>query len=395
MPPPSPGRQVVAVAMSGGVDSSVAAGLCVAAGYDVVGIMLRLWTEPGAEGTNRCCTPDAVDDARAVADRLEIPFHLLDITDEFKSAVVDDFLASAAAGDTPNPCFTCNRKVRFGLLLSRALAVGADLLATGHYARVEHVDDRWRLLRGVDPGKDQSYVLHRLDQDRLSRAMFPLGPLLKPDVRRLAEAMELPVAQRADSVDLCWVGDKGLPGFLARHMSQDALAPGPILGPDGNEVGRHEGLPRYTLGQRRGLGVALGAPAYVVGRDVARNALIVGPDEMLWTRELRVRTMHWIAGEPPADALAGDGAPFDDAFRPVEGDEGVHSRASSPGMRVTAQIRYRAAAAPARLRATADGGAWLRFDEPVRAPTRGQGLVAWRGDEVVGGGPIATDAAAA
>jgi tRNA-specific 2-thiouridylase len=370
LPPPSDGRRTVAIAMSGGVDSSVAAALCVAAGFETFGIMLRLWSEPGATGANRCCTPDAVADAQAVADVLGIPFYVQDVAQDFKRAVVDDFLAAAARGDTPNPCFACNRRVRFGLLLERARAVGADLLATGHYARVDQVaDGRWRLRRGLDPAKDQSYVLHQLDQARLSRALFPVGGMAKPDVRRLAEAVGLPVADRADSVDLCWVGEGGLGGFLERHLSEEHRRPGPILDEEGREVGRHEGLPRYTLGQRKGLGVALGKPVYVVARDAARNALVVGTNEALWAREVRVGAMHWQSGAPPVVVGAAVESP-------------------GPGLPVLGQVRYGAAATSARLWPTADGGARVLFDEPVRAPTPGQGLVLWLGDEVLGGGPI-------
>lgn len=353
----------IAVAMSGGVDSSVAAALLAAQGHRVFGIMLHLWAEPGAEGhANRCCTPDAVDDARAVADALDIPFSVIDIRDAFKATIVDGYLAAAAAGDTPNPCFDCNRRVRFGLLLDQALALGADALATGHYARTARRPDGTVMLqRGVDDAKDQSYVLHALDQAQLARARFPLGGLTKAEVRAAAARFGLPVAQRPDSVDLCWTAADGASGFLGRQLPPSALAPGPIVDAAGRTLGTHRGLPRYTIGQRRGLGVAVGAPLFVVGRDAARNALVVGDEGALAAREVTVRRMHYCSGRPPEGPL-----------------------------RVTAQVRYRAAAAPAELVPRPDGGAVVRFDAPVRAPAPGQGLVAWADDgvTVVGGGPI-------
>lgn len=362
-------RPVVAVAMSGGVDSSVAAALCVAAGAEVVGIMLRPWAEPGTTAANRCCTAGAVDDARMVADRLDIPFRVLDIVDAFKATVVDPFVAAAAAGDTPNPCFTCNRAIRFGLLRGHALALGADLVATGHYARVTHEPDgAWALRRGIDATKDQSYVLHALDQASLANALFPLGGLPKARVRALASALGLGVADRPDSVDLCWVGDDGVAGFLSRHLPEGAARPGPIVDASGRVVGTHRGLPLYTLGQRRGLGVATGAPAYVVERDAASNTLRLGPDVALAVREARVRSMHWSAGMPP------DGP-----------------------IRAAVQVRYRAQAVGALVTPRADGGADMRFDVPQRAVTQGQGLVAWdaANDRVLGGGAIAADGGAA
>jgi tRNA-specific 2-thiouridylase len=346
--------------MSGGVDSSVAAALAVEAGYRVFGIMLRLWAEPGAERANRCCTLGAIDDARAVANLLDIPFQVLDIRREFRQLVVEPFLAAAANGDTPNPCFRCNRQVRFGLLLRQARALGADYLATGHYARVERTaGGGWRLLRGVDRAKDQSYMLHRLGQDALAHAMFPVGGHDKAAVRELAARFRLPVASRADSVDLCWVGPDGVQGFLSRNLPPEAVQPGRIVDRDGTPLGRHEGLPLYTRGQRRGLAVAVGEPRYVVERRTVTNELVVGPAEALLADCVRVADVHWVAGTPP------------DAPRIVE-----------------AQIRYRAAAAQGTLSLEGPDGATVRFDRPQRAPTPGQGLVIYDGDEVLGGGRI-------
>lgn len=355
-----PRGAVVAVAMSGGVDSSVAAALCAAAGHRVFGVMLRLWSEPGARGANKCCTPAAMDDARSVAARLDIPFQVLDIAADFERLVVAPFVEASAEGETPNPCFTCNRQVRFELLLERARALGADYLATGHYARVRRqADGVLTLLRGVDRAKDQSYMLHRLGQAQLARACFPLGELRKPQVRGLAESFGLPVARRADSVDLCWTGPEGLAGFLGRHLPAGAAQPGPIVDQAGRELGRHRGLPYYTLGQRHGLGIAAGQPLYVLQRERATNALVVGPAEALGRRRLALRAMHWVAGHAPDGPVA-----------------------------VTAQVRYRAPDAPATLRPGPDGRAEVCFEAPQRAPTPGQGLVAYRGEAVLGGGVI-------
>lgn len=355
-----PDRPVVAVAMSGGVDSSVAAALCVAAGLPVVGIMLRLWAEPGAGGANKCCTLGAVDDARAVADQLGIPFSVLDVSELFKTTVVDAFVAAAAALDTPNPCFGCNRHMRFGHLLAQARALGADYLVTGHYARlVIDAAGRVHLHRARDAGKDQSYVLHRLGPEQLAHALFPLGELPKPQVRELARGFGLPVAERPDSVDLCWVGPDGVAGFLRRSPDGPALVPGPILDRAGHELGRHGGLPLYTLGQRRGLGIATGEPLFVVAKDVAANALVVGSAADLLVREVLARDWHWVAGTPPT-------LPH----------------------RVTAQIRYRAPALAGTLEAAPDGCLRMLFDSPQRAPAPGQGLVVYDDDECLGGGRI-------
>jgi len=349
--------------MSGGVDSSVAAALCVGAGHRVLGVMLRLWAEEtAADGANRCCAPDALADAAAVAETLGIPFSVIDARERFKSEVVDRFTASSAVGDTPNPCLGCNRRVRFGFLLDRALALGADALVTGHYARLAPgADGDVRLLRGVDREKDQSYVLSRLDQDQLARARFPLGEMHKSDVRRMAEEIGLHVSGRSDSVDLCWTGDGGVSGFLARHLPPGAARPGPIVDTAGRQVGEHRGLPYYTLGQRRGLGLSQGRPVYVVGRSADLNELVVGPAAELDAVEVPTRDVHWISGVAPDSPIA-----------------------------VTAQVRYRAPAAPAEVVVGPGRTAVVRFAEPQLAPTPGQAVVFYDGDECLGGGIIAS-----
>ena len=372
--------RTVVVAMSGGVDSSVAAALCVEAGHDVVGIMLRLWAEPGATGANKCCTLGAIDDAEAVAARLGIPFSVLDITDRFYDVVVKGFVEQAARLETPNPCFTCNREIRFGFLADQAVALGADYLATGHYARVRRDDaGSYWLHRGLDPMKDQSYVLYRLSQPQLARAMFPVGELTKTEVRAQARRFGLEVASRPDSVDLCWTGPDGVRGFLTRQLAarepldegpgprssappaaSGGLRPGPIVdGETGALLGRHEGLALYTVGQRKGLGIAIGTPRYVLEQRAADNTLVVGSPEALLAADLHVGNMHWTAGHPPA-------APFS----------------------ALAQQRYKATAAPARVEPLGADEARVTFDTPQRAPTPGQGLVLYDGDRVLGGGLI-------
>lgn len=393
-PPRLPAGSTVAVAMSGGVDSSVAAALCVAGGYRVVGIMLSLWAEPGARAENRCCHPGAVEDARDVAAILGIPFQVLDARQLFHQRVVQPFLQAAAQGDTPNPCFSCNQRVRFGYLLEQALALGADFLATGHYARVgEGAVGRRLLLRGLDPLKDQSYMLHRLDQAQLARAVFPVGGYPKPQVRRLAAHFGLPAATRADSMDLCWTGEDGVAGFLARHLPPETMQAGDIVDRAGRVLGRHQGLPRYTLGQRKGIGVAAAAPLYVVDQDTEAGRLVLGLATELMTQGLRLDRLHWVSGEAPdLGANPGDADLADRAGGDTGGDDREHGdrdRDTSGLPPLQAMIRYRAPLATVRLCLEAGGAAArLRFAAPQRAPTPGQGLVLYRGEVCLGGARI-------
>jgi tRNA-specific 2-thiouridylase len=260
----------VAVAMSGGVDSSVAAALLVDQGCDVFGVMMRLWVEEGR--VNRCCSPEDVNGARRVAAQLGIPFYVLDMKDAFRETVVSFFLRGYAQGITPNPCIECNRTIRWTYLLDDALRLGATHLATGHYARVQETGNGRTLLRGVDRQKDQSYVLSVLGQDELAHAVFPLGELTKAEVREYARQRNLPVAERPESQDLCFLAGGDYRDFLRRHDSE-SLTAGPILNTLGHQLGRHEGLAAYTVGQRRGLGVASNDPLYVIEKDLSRNAL--------------------------------------------------------------------------------------------------------------------------
>ena len=351
----------VVVAMSGGVDSSVAAALMVEQGYDVVGIMMRLWAEDGdnAKGHNRCCTPDQMEDARRIADMLGIPFYVLDTREVFKGAIVQFFIDRYAAGDTPNPCLECNRHIRFEWLLNNALALDADYLATGHYARIRQADDgAFQLLKGLDEAKDQSYVLSVMGQQQLSKVMFPVGEYSKPHVRELAAKFGLPVASKHDSQDLCFLPDNNYRTFLRRHREQIAQ-PGPIMTRAGAVLGEHTGLVDYTIGQRKGLGVAAPEPLYVIGADPALNALIVGTADELGGDSLTATRVSWVNGLVPT-------APFQAAVK----------------------IRYKAKPMPATITPISDTRISIQFADRLRDITAGQGAVIYDGDVCLGGGII-------
>jgi tRNA-specific 2-thiouridylase len=363
----------VVVAMSGGVDSSVAAALLVERGYDVTGMMLRLWGEPDdgganqARAANRCCTLDAVDDARRVARILGIPFYPLNAVRKFKERVVDHFVAEYARGHTPNPCLACNREIKFGYLLDMALGLDADYLATGHYARIRRTDDvrssaeRHQLLRAVDRGKDQSYVLYMLGQEQLRHVLLPLGEYTKPQVRDMAARWNLPVAGKRDSQDLCFVRDQDYRRFL-RTYAPETVRPGPIVDLAGREIGRHQGLPYYTIGQRRGLGVAWTEPLYVIAIDVAHNALIVGTASQLGRRQLRVKDVQFVSGCPPSQPTP-----------------------------VTVKIRYTGQEAAATLHPGDKMRTSVRLSRPLRDVTPGQAAVFYQGEILLGGGIIAEE----
>jgi tRNA-uridine 2-sulfurtransferase len=348
----------VVVAMSGGVDSSVAAALLVQQGYEVIGIMLRLWSEPGKETTNRCCTPDSMAMARRVAARLGIPFYAIDAQEAFHKIVVQSFIDGYMKGDTPNPCILCNRLIRWDFLFKRALSLGADFLATGHYARIYRIDqERFKLLRAIDDSKDQSYVLHVLDQSHLRHALFPLGEFTKPQIRQLARDFDLPVAERPDSQDLCFIGGENYRDFLTRNVDH-AARPGPIFDSQGNLLGQHKGLALYTIGQRKGLGISSPAPLYVIHKDIIQNALIVGAEEELGQQALTVRDVNWIAGEPPATQF-----------------------------RSQIKIRYKAHLAWGNV-SVHDNDVHVVFDAPLRDITPGQAAVFFDGELCLGGGTI-------
>ena len=350
----------VVIALSGGVDSAVAAALLVEQGYEAIGVMLRLWAEPEPDDSqsNRCCTPEAVDRAHRVAARLDIPFYLVNAESEFRACVVDYLVAEYGAGRTPNPCVQCNRTVRFGFLLNRALALEARFLATGHYARVRQVDARYRLLRGLDPQKDQSYFLHALSQEQLAHILFPLGELTKREVRAIARRRDLPVAEQPESQDLCFVAGGDYRHFLER-CAPYLFRPGPIRDTSGRVLGQHKGLPAYTIGQRKGLDISAADPLYVLAIEPAENALIVGTAAELGRDECVVEEVHYVGVEPPA-------SPF----------------------RALAQIRYRAQPADVTVTPMPQRKVHVRFDVSQRDITPGQFLVLYDGDALLGGGSI-------
>jgi tRNA-uridine 2-sulfurtransferase len=349
----------VVVAMSGGVDSSVAAALLKEQGYDVTGMMLRLWSEPGKEDSNRCCTPDSMVQARRVAAKLDIPFYVIDAKDVFHKTVVKYFLNGYARGETPNPCLICNRQIRWTFLLDHALALGADYMATGHYVRIRKGESgKSELLRAVDRNKDQSYVLHVLDQQKLKHALFPIGDYAKPEIRAIAEKYGLPTASRKDSQDLCFLAGEDYRNFLQRNAAE-MFQPGEILTRDGRSVGSHNGLANYTIGQRKGLGLASPVPLYVLGKNSATNALIVGTQEDLGSRELTARDVNWLSGETPK-------GPF----------------------RAEVKIRYTAREAEALVTPINGNQTEVQFDASQRDITAGQAAVFFQGDVMIGGGII-------
>ena len=350
----------VAVAMSGGVDSSVAAALLKEQGYEVIGMMLRLWSEPGKEDSNRCCTPEAMGLARRAAALLGIPFYVIDAKSAFQEIVVRSFLDGYAAGTTPNPCLQCNRSIRWTLLLDHAVALGAEKMATGHYARLDRdVDGRMRLLRAHDRAKDQSYVLHVLGQGQLERALFPVGDYSKAEVRDLAGRFGLPSATRHDSQDLCFLAGGDYRDFLRRR--QPALfIPGEIVDIGGKVMGRHQGLVNYTIGQRKGLNVGSSLPLYVIRKEMLSNRLIVGGKTDLGNRELAAAAVNWISGSPPSGTFAAQ-----------------------------VKTRYTALEQPALVTPSGDGQVTqVTFAEPQRDITPGQAAVFLQEDVVLGGGVI-------
>ncbi len=354
-------RERVVVAMSGGVDSSVAAALLVEQGYEVVGMMMRLWSDEAMGGAehNRCCTPEQMADARRIADSLGIPFYVLDTKDVFRATVVEYFISQHREGVTPNPCMECNRHIRFDYLLKNALALGADYLATGHYARIRcNETGAFQLLKGIDDQKDQSYVLSVMGQAQLAQTLFPVGEFPKTEVRALAARFGLRVESKKDSQDLCFLGKNDYRDFLKLH-APDVMTPGPIVLKDGQVVGQHSGLANYTIGQRKGLGVFHAEPLYVIAMNPYRNALVVGTRDELGRSTLTAKRVNWVAGVAPAQ-------PF----------------------RAQVKIRYKAAAAPALVTPLEDGRMHVAFDEPLRDIAAGQGAVVYDGDVCLGGGII-------
>jgi tRNA-specific 2-thiouridylase len=349
-------RGSVLVAMSGGVDSSVAACLLLEQGYEVIGSHMRLVHLDGVE--HGCCGPSARRDAAEVARIVGFAFEIVDLTDAFERTVMADFVGEHRAGRTPNPCARCNGEIKFGAFLRRADELGVDAVATGHYVRTERDDNVWRLLRGLDRTKDQSYMLHMLGQRELARSVFPVGELAKAETRRLAEGFGLPVATKPDSQELCFApaSDTGrFLGTVAPHL----LRGGEVVDPEGRVIGHHGGAPAFTVGQRRGLGVSTGERNYVVEVDAPANRIVVGPGELLARRGLVADRVSWVAGEPPTDG------PFEAEVR----------------------IRYRGDDVPAVV---VPLGERIRVElrTPERGVAPGQSAVVYRGEELLGGARI-------
>jgi tRNA-specific 2-thiouridylase len=346
--------------MSGGVDSSVAAALLAQQGHEVIGLSMQLYDQSGGRDGMRfgtCCTLDDLHDARRVAQRLGFPHYIVNFEEKFTETVVSDFVREYSSGRTPIPCVHCNGDLKFSMLVERAAGLNAGYVATGHYARVEHDAGRYRLLRGADPAKDQSYFLFTLTQSQLAHAVFPVGALDKREVRETARALGLEIADKRDSHEICFVPDGDHAAFLAGRGP--VPGGGAILDTDGREIGRHDGVHRFTVGQRKGLGISAGIPLYVVGIDAARNAVTVGARAALEKTRARASDVNWIAGAAP-----------------------------EMGTRISAQIRHRHTPAAATIRSADADCVEVEFDHPQAAIAPGQALVLYDRDEVLGGGWI-------
>jgi len=364
----------IAVAMSGGVDSSAAAAILKEQGHELVGFTMQLWDqrrgintdENGDPLPSRCCSLDDVYDARRVAEELGFPFYVLNLERDFERDVVQPFVTSYLNGETPIPCVACNSRLKFASLDRLAVSLGCEKVATGHYARVEFdpSTNRYKLLRGLNQQKDQSYFLWELTQSQLSRAMFPLGDISKPEARDAARRHGLAVAEKKESQEICFVPDRDYAGFIDRYLEFEGETnrlpgAGEIVDTTGRVIGQHGGIQRYTIGQRRGIGIADERPLYVISLDVEKNQVVVGADQALLKSEFVAAGVNWVA--------------FDNPVEPV---------------RAEVRVRYRHTAAPATITPLENNRARVVFDEPQRAITPGQATVFYSGDEVLGGGWI-------
>ena len=349
----------VLIGMSGGVDSSVAALLMKQAGFQCIGATMRLYDNPDC--AESCSAPDNLSDAQAVAQRLDIPFCVLDFREEFARQVICHFIGSYESGATPNPCIVCNRHMKFDRMLQSALELGCDHVVSGHYARIQHdpVTGRYLLYKAKDTAKDQTYFLAQLSQYQLAHTLFPLGSLTKQEVRDIAQEHGFLNARKRDSQDICFVPDGDYAAFMARYTKKDHV-PGNYLDQEGNVVGRNRGAVCYTIGQRKGLGIALGSPMYVCSKNMADNTVTLGPNEALFSNALLGVDWNWL--------------PFPVLTEPLS---------------VTAKIRHSQREVPATVYPESDGAARVEFVQPQRAISPGQAVVLYQGDMVVGGGTIA------
>jgi tRNA-uridine 2-sulfurtransferase len=354
----------VVVAMSGGVDSSVAAALVKEKGYEVIGVTMRLW--PGAgqanegSGPGNCCGSEAIEDARKVAFKLGMPHYVMDFSDIFESEIISDFCREYRQGRTPNPCVLCNRYIKFGILLDKARELGADYLATGHYARTEQnkTTGKYLLKKGSDSSKDQSYFLCQLRQEQLRQSLFPVGNLTKIKVRDIAGELKLPVAEKAESQEICFIPDDDYPRFLEEYLP-GATTPGPIVDESGKTLGSHRGIAHYTIGQRKGLGIAAKEPLFVTRIESESNTIIVGDRKKIYDTELVASNMNWIALDRPESSV-----------------------------KLKARIRYRHPEAEAMVTPLENHDVYVKFSEPQMAITPGQTIAFYDGDTVACGGTI-------
>ena len=341
--------------MSGGVDSSVAAALMLEKGYECIGVTLRLFNRESS-----CCSPQDADDAKDAAFRLNIPHYILDFTKDFKVRVIDHFIETYGRGATPNPCITCNRHIKFNLQALRAQLPDFNCFVTGHYARIEKdpASGRFLLLKAIDPNKDQSYVLYSLTQEQLGQVHFPLGGLSKTEVRSIAKQKNMVNAAKAESQDICFVPNGDYAGFIESYTGR-TWPPGDIMDTDGNKLGRHRGIIRYTIGQRRGLGIAANVPVYVAAKSAEKNTVILGPDSSLYSKSLSAKEINLIA-----------------------------CQTLEKPMKVMVKTRYLQQEQSALAEQTDDDTLHIEFEKPQRAITPGQAAVLYDGDIVVGGGTI-------
>ncbi|MCR5415381.1 MAG: tRNA 2-thiouridine(34) synthase MnmA [Pseudobutyrivibrio sp.] len=348
------------IAMSGGVDSSVAALLMKDKGYDCIGCTMKLYANETINvcDSHTCCSLDDVEDAKAVARKLEMPHHTFNFQDKFKENVIDKFVACYEKGRTPNPCIECNKTMKFNELYQRAQILGCDKVVTGHYARIRQVENGYQLLKGLDSGKDQSYVLYSMTQNELAHTDFPLGELTKDQVRKVAEENDFINANKPDSQDICFVPDGDYVSALKRFSGRN-YEPGDFVDMEGNVLGRHKGIVGYTIGQRKGLGISAAHPLYVVKLDVENNRVVLGTNDDLFSRDVDVEDINWIG----PDEL------------PKE-------------FRCKAKVRYRMTEQPCTVKRVGKNGAHIVFDEPQRAITPGQSAVFYDEDIVLGGGII-------